>query len=98
MPADPQRRRVPRAARLHGKFHADLARVPRRGRLDQLGPREEIKSMRWFDDLAIMVTFRRVDPLYAIDLSDTAEPTLLGKLKIPIEQRVPPAMLGPRTS
>ena len=54
-----------------------------RGRLDQLGPREEIKSMRWFDDLAVMVTFRRVDPLYAVDLTDTAKPKLLGKLKIP---------------
>lgn len=54
-----------------------------RGRLDQLGPREEIKSMRWFDDLAVMVTFRRVDPLYAVDLTDTAQPKLLGKLKIP---------------
>ena len=26
--------------------------------------------MRWFDGLAIMVTFRQVDPLYAIDLTD----------------------------
>ena len=24
--------------------------------------------MRWFDGLAILVTFRQVDPLYAIDL------------------------------
>lgn len=39
--------------------------------------------MRWFDDLAVMVTFRRVDPLYAVDLTDTAQPKLLGKLKIP---------------
>lgn len=54
-----------------------------RGRLDHLGPREEIRSMRWFDDLAVMVTFRRVDPLYAVDLTDTARPRLLGKLKIP---------------
>ncbi|KRB80085.1 hypothetical protein ASE01_00835 [Nocardioides sp. Root190] len=54
-----------------------------KGRLDQLGPNEEIKSVRWFDDLAILVTFRQVDPLYAIDLTDTAAPELLGKLKIP---------------
>jgi hypothetical protein len=39
--------------------------------------------VRWFDDLAILVTFRRVDPLYAVDLTDDAVPTLLGELKIP---------------
>jgi uncharacterized secreted protein with C-terminal beta-propeller domain len=53
------------------------------GRVDGLGPGEEIKSVRWFDDLAIVVTFRQTDPLYAIDLSDPAAPLLLGELKIP---------------
>ncbi|WGY02821.1 beta-propeller domain-containing protein [Nocardioides sp. QY071] len=54
-----------------------------RGRLDGLGRNEEIQSVRWFDDLAIVVTFRRRDPLYAVDLTDTAAPRLLGALKIP---------------
>ncbi|TWH01941.1 beta propeller domain-containing protein [Nocardioides sp. J9] len=53
------------------------------GRLDRLGPREDITSVRWFDDLAIVVTFRRVDPLYAVDLTDSSRPRLLGKLKVP---------------
>ena len=53
------------------------------GRVDQLGVDEEIKSVRWFDDLAIVVTFRQTDPLYAIDLSDPAAPRLVGELKIP---------------
>jgi hypothetical protein len=53
------------------------------GRVDRLGVDEEIKSVRWFDDLAFVVTFRQVDPLYAIDLSDPARPRLLGELKIP---------------
>ena len=53
------------------------------GRVDDLGVGEEIKSVRWFDDLAIVVTFRQTDPLYAIDLSDPAAPQLLGELKIP---------------
>ena len=35
------------------------------GRVDRLGVDEEIKSVRWFDDLAFVVTFRQVDPLYA---------------------------------
>jgi Beta propeller domain len=53
------------------------------GRLDKLGVNENIQSMRWFDDLAVMVTFRQVDPLFAIDLSSDARPRLLGELKIP---------------
>ena len=53
------------------------------GRLDKLGINEEIQSMRWFDSLAVMVTYRQVDPLYAIDLNDPEQPKLLGKLKIP---------------
>ncbi len=53
------------------------------GRVDKLGVNEDIKSVRWFDGLAIVVTFRQVDPLYAIDLTDPDAPTLLGELKIP---------------
>ena len=53
------------------------------GRVDRLGVNEQIKSVRWFDDLAIVVTFRQTDPLYAIDLTDPAAPRLLGELKIP---------------
>ncbi|HWU23706.1 MAG TPA: beta-propeller domain-containing protein, partial [Nocardioides sp.] len=56
--------------------------VPR-GRIDHLGHNEEIKSVRWFDDLAILVTYRQVDPMYAVDLSHPAHPKLLSKLRIP---------------
>ncbi len=53
------------------------------GRLDRLGVGEDLKSVRWFDDLAIAVTFRQVDPLFAIDLTHQARPRLLGELKAP---------------
>ncbi len=53
------------------------------GRVDRLGEGEQIRSMRWFDGLAVMVTFRQTDPFYAIDLTDPAAPRLLGELKIP---------------
>jgi hypothetical protein len=53
------------------------------GRVDDLGIGEEIKSVRWFDDLAIVVTFRQTDPLYAVELTDPSAPQLLGELKIP---------------
>ena len=51
--------------------------------MDRLGVDEQIESMRWFDGLAIMVTFRQVDPLYAVDLTDPAAPTLMGSSRSP---------------
>jgi hypothetical protein len=53
------------------------------GRLDRLGVGEQIQSVRWFRGLAIVVTYRQVDPLYAVDLSDQTDPRLAGELKIP---------------
>ena len=53
------------------------------GSVRGLGPREQIKSVRWFDDLAIVVTFRQTDPLYTVDLTAPASPRTLGELKIP---------------
>jgi hypothetical protein len=53
------------------------------GRLDKLGRNEDLKAVRWFDGLAILVTFRQVDPLYAIDLTKVDRPRLIAKLKIP---------------
>lgn len=44
---------------------------------------EQIRSVRFMDDIAYMVTFRNMDPLFAIDLSDPTKPTVLGELKIP---------------
>ena len=53
------------------------------GAVDGLGPREQIQSVRWLGDLAVVVTFRQVDPLYTLDLADPERPRVLGKLKIP---------------
>ncbi|PPK92942.1 beta propeller domain-containing protein [Kineococcus xinjiangensis] len=55
--------------------------VPR-GSVGGLGPDESIRSVRWFDDLALVVTFRQTDPLYAVDLSDPASPRVAGELKV----------------
>lgn len=53
------------------------------GRVDGLGVGEDIQSVQWFDDLALLVTFRQTDPLFAVDLTTPTEPRLLGELKIP---------------
>lgn len=53
------------------------------GSLENLAPNENIYSARFMGDRAYLVTFRRVDPLLVIDLSDPRNPQVLGKLKIP---------------
>jgi uncharacterized secreted protein with C-terminal beta-propeller domain len=53
------------------------------GTIDRLGLGENIQSVRWFDDLAVLVTFRQMDPLYTIDLTDQDHPREIGRLKIP---------------
>ena len=53
------------------------------GVLEGLAPGEEIYSARFMGDRCYLVTFKIVDPLFAIDLSDPMYPTVLGKLKIP---------------
>jgi uncharacterized secreted protein with C-terminal beta-propeller domain len=58
----------------------DLAEV---GRVGRMGIREQIQSVRWFGEVAVVVTFRQVDPLYTLDLSDPAAPRVVGELKIP---------------
>ena len=53
------------------------------GRLENLAPDESIYSARFLGDRAYLVTFRRVDPLFVIDLSEPSAPKVLGQLKIP---------------
>ncbi len=61
----------------------DGSRLTTVGRLEDLAPGEQIYSARFMQDRAFVVTFRRVDPLFAIDLSDPTNPTVTGELKIP---------------
>ncbi|MHA1955108.1 MAG: beta-propeller domain-containing protein [Candidatus Heimdallarchaeaceae archaeon] len=53
------------------------------GELEDLAPGERIYSVRFIGNRCYMVTFKKVDPLFVIDLSDSENPNVLGKLKIP---------------
>ncbi len=59
---------------------ADLEQI---SSISGLGKGEQIYSVRFIDDVGYVVTFRQVDPLYVLDLSDPANPVLDGELKIP---------------
>lgn len=53
------------------------------GKLEGLAPGERIYSARFLGKRAYLVTFKKVDPLFVLDLSDPAAPRVLGELKIP---------------
>jgi len=52
------------------------------GSLEDLAPGEQIYSARFMGNRAYVVTFRNVDPLFVIDLSEPTAPTVLGQLKV----------------
>lgn len=53
------------------------------GSIEDLAPEEQIKSARLMGEVGYFVTFRQTDPLFSVDLSDPANPKVLGELKIP---------------
>ena len=53
------------------------------GSVTGLAPTERIYSVRFMGDKGYVVTFRKVDPLFTMDLSDPTDPRVVGELKIP---------------
>ncbi|MEM3591113.1 MAG: beta-propeller domain-containing protein [Candidatus Bathyarchaeia archaeon] len=53
------------------------------GKIEGLAPGERIYAARFMGDRCYLVTFKKVDPLFTIDLSDPSYPKVLGALKIP---------------
>ena len=60
--------------------HTTLEQI---GIIEGIAPNETIWSARFVEDRAYIVTFENMDPLWTIDLSDPANPTIMGELKIP---------------
>jgi inhibitor of cysteine peptidase len=52
------------------------------GRLEEIAPGETIHSARFMGDTCYLVTFRKVDPFFVINLSKPSSPEMLGELKI----------------
>lgn len=53
------------------------------GELRGLGLNETIQAARFINDTLYLVTFLQTDPLFIIDLSDPASPSLSGELVVP---------------
>ncbi|MCI8327881.1 MAG: hypothetical protein HFI37_08955 [Lachnospiraceae bacterium] len=52
------------------------------GKIEDLAQDEEVYSARFFGDTGYFVTFRKMDPLFSVNLSDPKKPKILGELKI----------------
>jgi hypothetical protein len=53
------------------------------GAIDHIAPGEDIRSVGLVGDKGFVVTFKKTDPLFTLDLSDPHAPRLVGELKIP---------------
>ena len=53
------------------------------GAVNGMGRGETIQGVRFDGPRGYVVTFRQVDPLYVLDLSDPTSPELVGELKVP---------------
>lgn len=53
------------------------------GKIENIAPGEKIYSARFMKKRGYLVTFKKVDPFFVLDLSDPKNPKILGKLKIP---------------
>jgi uncharacterized secreted protein with C-terminal beta-propeller domain len=64
-------------------FRAGGGKLNQVGQLGGLGQGERVYAVRFIGNDGYVVTFKQVDPLHTIDVSDPAHPKLLGTLTIP---------------
>jgi hypothetical protein len=62
---------------------ADGGSLVRIGAVSHLAPGEDIRAIRFDGDRGYVVTFKKTDPLFVLDLRDPAAPAVLGELQIP---------------
>ncbi|MDH5622456.1 MAG: beta-propeller domain-containing protein [Gammaproteobacteria bacterium] len=60
-----------------------VSTLPNNSRPEEIGkPNEALYGVRFLGDTAYAVTFERIDPLYAIDLSNPTDPFIAGELQV----------------
>ena len=61
-------------------FNSEMSVV---GSISNIAVGEQIYAARFVGNRAFLVTFRQIDPLFAVDLTDPANPTIVGQLTLP---------------
>jgi uncharacterized secreted protein with C-terminal beta-propeller domain len=75
--------RVPHKVSLLSILRPDGQHLKLIGRVGDIGRTEDVRAVRMIGDAAYVVTFRQIDPLFTVDLSNPRDPELGGKLEIP---------------
>lgn len=52
------------------------------GKIEHIADGETVYAARFVDEIGYFVTYRNMDPLFTVDFSDPANPTLIGELEI----------------
>jgi len=53
------------------------------GTIEEIARGEQIYAARFIGDRGFLVTFKKVDPLFVLDLKDPTRPAIAGELKVP---------------
>ena len=61
----------------------EASNLARAGAIDHIAPTEDIRAVRFDGDRGYVVTFKKTDPLFVLDLANPTDPKILGELKIP---------------
>jgi inhibitor of cysteine peptidase len=61
----------------------DAGSLEQLGAVEGMGKGQEVYAARYVGDTAYLVTFRQVDPLHVVNLSDPSEPVERGNLELP---------------
>ena len=64
-------------------YTLDADTLDRRGAVTDMGAGQRVYATRYVGDTAYVITFRRVDPLHVVDLSDPDDPAEVGELELP---------------
>lgn len=70
-------------AGLSGVVPSGVRNLPVAGSLRNIGVDEDLYATRFNGDWGYLVTFRQIDPLWVIDLSNPENPVLCGDLEVP---------------
>lgn len=77
---------IPRAAGTESAndlYTLEAESLERRGSVTGMGDDQEVYAVRYVDDTAYVVTFRQVDPLHVVNLSNPDDPEEVGTLELP---------------
>jgi uncharacterized secreted protein with C-terminal beta-propeller domain len=66
-----------------GVFHESGTELTKVGEVAHIAPGEDIRSVRFDGERGFVVTFKKTDPLFVLDLGEPTQPKLRGELKIP---------------